>query len=152
VFHPNGKWVYVVTEIGSTIIQFNWDGDKGALSEVRTVSALPADFKGTSVSAEIGIHPNGRFLYVSNRGHDSLGVFAIDQTNGNLSLIEHVPTRGQTPRNFAIDPTGKWLIVTNHGSNNGTVFKIDQESGRLTPVGDPFAVAYPFCERFLPLP
>ncbi|MGA2231974.1 MAG: beta-propeller fold lactonase family protein, partial [Tepidisphaeraceae bacterium] len=129
-----------------------WDGDKGVLSEVRTVSALPADFKGTSVSAEIAIHPNGKFLYATNRGDDSVAVFAIDPDNGNLSQIEHIPTRGKTPRNFAIDPTGQWLIVTNHDSNNGSVFKVDQQTGRLTAAGDPFSVAYPFCERFLPLP
>jgi len=149
VFHPNGKWAYVITEMGSTIIQFNWDSEKGVLSEVATVSALPADFKGTSVSAEIQIDAAGKYIYASNRGSDSLSVFAVDDSTGKLSLVQNVPTNGKTPRNFAIDPSGKWLIVTNHDSNNGQVFSVDMTSGKLTAVGEPFAVPYPFCERYL---
>lgn len=150
-FHPNGRWVYLINEIASTIIAFNWDAAAGTLSEFQTVSTLPADFKGTSACAELEIHPNGRFLYGSNRGHDSLAVFAIDQATGRLSLVEHVPSGGKTPRNFAFDPTAKWIVCTNHGSDNAVVFRVDAETGRLTPQGAPIAVPYPFCERFLPV-
>jgi 6-phosphogluconolactonase len=151
-FHPNGKWVYLINEIGSAVIGFNWDGTKGTLSEFQMVSTLPEDFKGTSACAEMEIHPNGKFLYGTNRGHDSLVVFAIDQTTGKLSLVQHISSAGKTPRNFAFDPTGKWIVCTNHGSNNAVVFKVDENTGKLTQVGEPAEVPYPFCERFLAVP
>lgn len=150
-FHPNGKWVYVISEIGSTVTGFNWDGAQGALTEFQTVSTLPEGFTNTSTCAELEIHPNGRFLYGSNRGHDSLAVFGIDETTGRLTPIQHVSTQGKTPRNFAFDPTAKWILCTNHGSNNAVVFRVDETTGRLTPVGQPVEVPYPFCERFLPV-
>jgi 6-phosphogluconolactonase len=152
VFHPNGRWVYVVTEIGSTVLAFDWDGASGILHQFQTVSALPAGFPGVSVSAEIAVHPNGRFLYVSNRGDDSIAIFAIDGANGRLTPLGHVPTHGKTPRNFAFDPSGRWIIATNHGSNNAVVFRVDGATGLLTPTGAPVPVPYPFCERFLPAP
>jgi 6-phosphogluconolactonase len=148
-FHPNGRWVYVISEIASTVTAFNWDSEKGALTEIQSVSALPDDFKGTSTCAEIEVHPNGAFLYASNRGHDSLALFAIDEKSGKLFLIENVPSGGKTPRNFAFDPTGKWIVCTNHGSDNAVVFRVDEKSGRLTQTGSPVSVPYPFCERFL---
>jgi 6-phosphogluconolactonase len=149
VFHPNGRWVYVLTEIGSTVIAFNWDSAAGTLSEFQTVSALPDDFKGVSASAEIAIHPNGKFLYASNRGADSIAIFTIDQDTGRLTPAGHVSSEGETPRNFAIDPTGRWMIVTNHDSDNAVVFSVDGQTGWLTPKGKPVSVPYPFCERFL---
>ena len=152
VFHPNGRWVYVVTEIASTVLAFEWDGAQGSLRQFQTVSALPAGYAGTSVSAEIALHPNGRFLYVSNRGDDSIATFAIDGASGRLTLLGHVPSGGKTPRNFAFDPSGRWIIATNHGSNNAVVFAVDGATGRLTQAGPPVAVPYPFCERFLPRP
>jgi 6-phosphogluconolactonase len=97
------------------------------------------------------VHPNGRFLYGSNRGHDSLAAFAIDAKNGRLSPIQHVPSGGRTPRNFAFDPTGKWIICTNHASNNAVVFGVDGTTGLLAQKGDPVSVPAPFCERFLPV-
>jgi len=152
VFHPNGRWLYVVTEIGSSVLVFDWDPAHGSLRQFQSVSALPADFKGVSVSAEIAVHPNGRFLYVSNRGDDSIAIFAIDPASGRLTPLGHVPTEGKTPRNFAFDPTGRWIIVTNHGSANAVVFHVDGETGGLAPVGRPVPVPYPFCERFLTAP
>jgi 6-phosphogluconolactonase len=149
VFHPNGRWVYVVSEMGSTVFAFDWDGGQGTLRQFQAVSALPAGFKGVSVSAEIAVHPNGKFLYVSNRGDDSIALFAIDGASGRLTPIGRVPTEGQTPRNFAFDPSGRWIIATNHGSNNAVVFRVDGTTGGLTPVGRPVPVPYPFCERFL---
>jgi 6-phosphogluconolactonase len=150
-FHPNGRWVYVISEIASTVTAFNWDSTNGTLAEFQSVSALPADFQGTNTSAEIMVHPNGKFLYASNRGNDSLAVFAIDQTTGKLTPVEHVPSGGTTPRNFAFDPTGKWIICSNHGSDNAFVFRVDENTGKLTQTGQPVAVPYPFCERFLPV-
>jgi 6-phosphogluconolactonase len=150
-FHPNGKWVYVISEIASTVTAFNWDSTNGALAEFQSISALPDDFKGVSTAAEIMIHPNGKFLYASNRGDNSLAVFAIDQTTGKLTPIEHVPSGGKMPRNFAFDPTGKWIICSNHDSNLVVVFHLDENTGKLTQTGDPVPVPYPFCERFLPV-
>lgn len=150
-FHPNGKWVYLVTEMGSLVVGFNWDPVKGSLSEFQSISTLPADFKGTSVCAEMEIHPNGQFLYASNRGHDSLSVFKIDPVDGKLTLIQTIPSGGKTPRNFAFDPTGQWILCTNHDSNNAVVFQVDSATGRLTQKGEPVSVPYPFCERFLPV-
>jgi 6-phosphogluconolactonase len=149
VFHPSGRWVYVVTEMGSTVIAFHWDPLKGTLREFQTVSALPPAFKGTSVSAEIALHPNGRFLYASNRGDNSIASFAIDPATGRLTPLAHVSTLGRTPRNFAFDPTGKWIIVTNHDSGNAVVFSVNPATGALTAAGAPVPIPYPFCERFL---
>jgi 6-phosphogluconolactonase len=151
-FHPNGRWVYLVNEMGCTVTAFNWDSATGALAEFQTITTLPADFTGTSTCAEILVHPNGRFLYASNRGHDSLAVFAIDAGTGRLTPIEYAPSHGRSPRNFAFDPTGQWIIVTNHGSDNAVVFRVDAATGRLTQTGAPVPVPFPFCERFLPAP
>ena len=150
-FHPNGRFVYVLTEMGSTVIAYAWDSVRGTLTEIETVSTLPDGFKGVNNCAEIAVHPNGRFLYASNRGHDSLAVFGIDARTGRLTLVEHVPTQGNSPRNFAFDPTARWLLVTNHGSDNAVVFRIDENTGRLTETGPPVSVPSPFCERFLPV-
>ena len=149
VFHPNGRWVYLITEMGSTIMLFDWDTKRGALSEVQTVSTLPKDFQGASTCAEVEVHPNGRFVYASNRGRDSIAVFSVDPKTGRLTPIQDVPSGGKTPRNFDMDPTAHWLLVTNHGSNSVTVFGIDQQTGMLTPAGQPLDVPYPFCPRFL---
>ena len=97
------------------------------------------------------VHPNGKFLYVSNRGNDSLAVFSIDQATGKLTPVEHVSSGGKAPRNFAFDPTGKWIICSNHDSDNTVVFRVDEITGRLTQTGPPVPVPYPFCERFLPV-
>jgi 6-phosphogluconolactonase len=151
-FHPNGRWVYLVNEMGCTVTAFNWDSATGALAEFQTITTLPADFTGTNTCAEIVVHPNGKFLYASNRGHDSLAVFAIDAGSGRLAPIEYAPSLGRWPRNFAFDPTGQWIIVTNHNSDNAVVFRVDAATGRLTPTGAPVPVPFPFCERFLPAP
>jgi 6-phosphogluconolactonase len=142
-FHPNGKWVYLVTEMGSTVVAFNWDAASGRLAEFQSISILPEDFKGENEAAEIVIHPGGRFLYASNRGDDSIAEFSIDQTSGKLSLVERVPSRGKTPRDFMLDSTGKWLICTNQDSNNAAVFRVDQATGKLTPTAEPVDVPGP---------
>ena len=151
-FHPNGKWVYLINEMGCTATGFNWNAAKGSLTEFQTISTLPERFTNTNTCAELEIHPNGRFLYGSNRGHDSIVVFAIDQATGKLTLVERVSSQGKWPRNFTFDPTGKWILCTNHNSNNAVIFRVDGTTGKLTPVGQPVEVPYPFCERFLPVP
>jgi 6-phosphogluconolactonase len=151
-FDPRARFVYLLTEMASTIITYAWDAKRGTLDERQTISTLPAGFAGTNACAEILVHPNGKFVYASNRGHDTLAVFAIRPRTGLLSLVEHVPTQGQTPRNFAFDPSHQWLIVTNHGSDNAMVFRVDGKTGRLKPQGQPISVPYPFGIAFLPIP
>jgi 6-phosphogluconolactonase len=149
VFHPNGRWVYLINEMGSTIIQFDWDTKRGALTERQIISTLPKDFQGTSATAEVRVHPSGKFLYASNRGHDSIAAFSIDAKTGRLALLQHIPSGGKTPRNFDFDPAARWLLATNHGSNTAMVFRIDPQTGMLTATGEPLSVPSPYCPRFL---
>jgi 6-phosphogluconolactonase len=151
-FHPGGAFAYVINELASTVTAFAWDSARGTLTERQTISTLPAGFGGASTGAEIEVHPSGRWLYASNRGHDSLAVFAVDRDTGRLALIEYVPTRGHTPRNFAFDASGRWLVVTNHDSENAAVFRVDSESGRLAPMGQPVTLPNPFGVRLLTVP
>jgi 6-phosphogluconolactonase len=148
-FHPNGRRVFVTNELASSITSFAWDGAKGTLRSLGTVSTLPQDFTGQNSTAEIAVHPNGRFLYGSNRGHDSIVVLSIP-TDGPLVPIDHVLTRGKTPRNFTIDPTGKWLIAANQGSGTLAVFSIDQKTGALSATGPLAEVGSPVCVLFWP--
>ncbi len=151
-FHPNGRWVYLINEMASTIAAFGWDSAQGTLTPFQTATTLPAGFTGVSTCAELEIHPNGKFLYGSNRGHDSLAVFAIDQATGRLTPVEHVASGGKTPRNFAFDPTAQWIVLTNQDSSNAVVFRVDAATGRLARTGEPVSVPSPFCERFLAVP
>jgi 6-phosphogluconolactonase len=150
-FHPNGRYVYLINQMGGSIVRFGWDSNRGALTQFETISTLPEGAQVTSTgAAEILVHPSGRFLYATNRGHDSVAVFSIQPETGRLTPIQHIPTQGKTPRNCEFDPTGRWLLVTNQDSNNALVFGIDQNTGRLTQAGQPVPVPAPFCERFLP--
>jgi 6-phosphogluconolactonase len=148
-FHPNGRFAYAVSEMGSLVTVFTYDRDGGTLKDLQTISTLPKDFSGTNNSAELQIHPNGRFLYASNRGHDSIAVFAIDPRANTLTLVEYVPTQGKTPRNFAIDPTGAYLLAANQDTSNIVIFRINQKTGRLTPTGDDLKTPMPVCVIFL---
>ncbi len=152
LFSPNGKVLYVIGEMGGTITAFNWDATKGSLTEFQNISTLPADFKGTNTDAELMIHPNGKFLYASARGHDSIAVFSIDPASGKLALVQDVPMRGKTPRYFTFDPTGKWIVAGSQGDNNAAVFSVDDKTGKMTPVGDPITVDAPICIGFQPVP
>jgi 6-phosphogluconolactonase len=147
-FHPTLPLAFSINELSSTITSLSWDAAKGRLAAAGSVSSLPAGFSGENSTAEIAVHPNGRFLYGSNRGDDSIAVFAIAPT-GTLTLVEHESTRGKEPRNFAIDPSGKWLIAANQKSNSLAVFSIDQNTGALSPVGAPAQVGTPVCVLFL---
>jgi 6-phosphogluconolactonase len=148
-FHPSGRYVYVINEIQSTLTTFSYDARAGALKELQTVTTLPADFTGASTAAEVQVHPNGKFVYSSNRGHDSIAVFSINAGTGKLTLIELVPSQGKIPRNFSIDPSGSWLIVGNQDSNSLATFRIDPKTGKLRPTGQSFEVGTPSCVRFL---
>jgi 6-phosphogluconolactonase len=149
VFDKTGRILYVINEMGSSIIRFNWDPEKGVLKELDTVSTLPANFHGSSTCAELLMHPSGKFMYATNRGVDSVAVLAVKPDTGELTLIQNIPTQGKTPRNCELDPTGKWLLVSNQLSSNAVVFSIDARSGKLTQAGAPVKVLTPFCERFL---
>jgi 6-phosphogluconolactonase len=151
-FHPNGRLLYVLTEMGSTVTGYHWDAKRGTLVAIETVSTLPAGFAGVNNCAEIRVRPDGKFLYASNRGHDSIAVFAIDAKSGRLTLVQHAPSLGKSPRNFEFDPTARWMLVSNHASDNAVVFRMDEPTGRLTPVGEPVTLPTPFCERFLAIP
>jgi 6-phosphogluconolactonase len=148
VFAQDARFAYVINEMASTVTAFAYDSAHGALREIQTLSALPADYKGSSDAAEIAIHPNGKFLYASNRGHDSIARFAIDSTTGKLTAQGQVSTQGKTPRNFAIDPTGAILYAANEASGNVVLFRIDQQTGGLTPAGKVFEVPKPVCVTF----
>ncbi len=148
-FHPSGKYGYVNNEMQSTVTAFNWDAGEGSLREIQTISTLPEDFTERNSTAEIEVHPSGKFLYGSNRGHDSIAVFAIDEADGKLTAVERVSTQGKTPRSFAIDPTGQFLFAVNQNTNNLVLFRIDQQTGRLTQEGEPLPVPSPVCVKFV---
>jgi 6-phosphogluconolactonase len=148
-FHPKGQFGFAINELSSTITSYSWDGARGALKTLGTVSTLPNGFRGNNSTAEIRVHPGGRFLYGSNRGHDSLAVYEVGVGTGNLALVEHEPTRGKTPRNFTIDPTGQWLIAANQGTDALAVFRISEKNGALTPVGPLVNVGSPVSVVFL---
>lgn len=147
--HPSGKFVYVINEIQSSVTAFAYDADRGALRELQTISTLPKDFSGENSGAELEVHPTGHFLYGSNRGHDSIAVFAIDAAKGTLTPVERVPTQGKTPRSFEIDPTGSYLFAANQSSDSIVVFRIDRKTGRLTPAGQVLEVPSPVCVKFV---
>ena len=148
-FHPSGKFAYVINEMGSTVTAFSYDAAGGVLRALQTISTLPKAFAGNNDDAEVQAHPSGKFLYGSNRGHDSIAVFAIDAGRGTLTPVEHVPTQGETPRNFRIDPTGSYLFAANQDSDNIVVFRIDPKTGRLTPTGQTLEVPSPVCVKFV---
>jgi len=147
-FHPNAKYLYVCGEMTSTVHAYAWDGEKGSLKLLQSLSTLPEPVKGNS-TAECQVHPTGKFVYVSNRGHNSVAIFKVDDETGKLTAAGHAPTGGKTPRNFGIDPTGQFLIAANQDSNNVVVFKIESGSGIPKPTGVEVSVPKPVCVKFL---
>lgn len=147
-FGADGRHAYAITEMGNTIIAFDYAPANGALTVRQTVTTLPPDFKGNSSGAEIRLHPNGKFLYGSNRGHDSIAVYAVDAKTGLLTTVEITPCGGKNPRNFALSPDGAWLICANQNSNSLSVFRVDATTGRLTPTGHTAEVPLPVCVLF----
>jgi len=134
-FHPNGRFAYSVNELHSTITGFSYDAKNGTLQPLQTISTLPKGFSGANDTAEIHVHPNAKFLFASNRGHNSIAVFSIDDKTGRLTLVDNFSTAGKTPRNFEIDPNGSRLLVANQDSGNVVVFRIDLKTGRLISTG-----------------
>lgn len=142
-FHPNGRWVYGTAELSSEVVAFDWDAKRGALTQFQAAKTLAPEFKDPSTTAEIGVHANGKFLYATNRGEDTVVVYSIDPKSGALTLKQRVPTRGKTPRYFSFDPSNQWLLVSNQEGGNLSVFRVDGNSGELTATGDTVALARP---------
>ena len=149
-FHPNGRYVYVINELDSTLAAYAYDDTRGTLDPIQTVSTLPEGFSGENSCADVHVHPNGRFVYGSNRGHDSLAIFAIDEATGRLTALGHTSTQGRVPRNFAIDPTGTFAYAANQDTDTIVTFRIDPATGALTPTGDVTNVLTPVCVKIVP--
>lgn len=147
-FHPTLPYGYVINELNATIIAYSYDGEQGELAQIQTVSTLPDDYQGENGCADIHISPDGKFLYGSNRGHDSIVVYAIDPITGQLTVVEYAPTMGGHPRNFAISPDGKFLLVANRDSNNIVTFSRHEHTGKLTPTGSVTTVSKPVVIKF----
>ena len=147
--HPSHRFAYGLNELSSTVSVFSYDAELGELSEVQTISTLPPEYDGENHTAEIYVHPSGRFVYASNRGHDSIAVFAIDRESGQLEARGQVSTQGEWPRNFALDPTGTFLLAANEHTDNIVIFGIHAESGQLEPTGVELNIDAPVCIQFL---
>ena len=150
IFRPDGRFAYVVNELSSTVTAYAYDSNTGGLKDAQTVTTLPEYFDGANTGAEVGVHPSGRYLYVSNRGHNSVVLFAIDPQRGTLTYIEEQGTGGSTPRHFGIEPSAKHLAIANQDSNTVLVCRIDAGNGRLKPSGVFASVPSPVCVKFLP--
>lgn len=148
-FHPDGRWVYAVQELSNEVVAFEWDATRGALTRFQTVPTLAADFTQPNTAAEIIVRRDGRFVYVSNRGEDTLVVYAVDARTGELSLRQRMSSGGRTPRYFDIDPSGRWLVATNQGSGTVHVFALEEDSGELRPAGHEVKLDRPMGVVFL---
>jgi len=146
-FHPKGNFAYGLNEMKSSVTSFQYDAKRGALTEIQTISTLPKDFTGEDNSAEIEVDAKGRFVYATNRGHDSITVFAIAK-DGKLTVVQNVPTKGKAPRSFRIDPTGAFLLAANQNTSNIVVFRIDPKTGQLTDTGKAIDAPFPVCIQF----
>ncbi|MBX3438611.1 MAG: lactonase family protein [Planctomycetaceae bacterium] len=147
-FHPSGRFAYANLEITSAVQAFRYHPPIAVLYGFQTISTLPEDYPAGNSTAETQVHPSGRFVYCSNRGHDSIAVYRVNEDSGELTFVEHAPTHGQMPRNFGIDPSGTFLIAANQETDNVFVFRIDTESGRLSPTGHSLRVPMPVCVKF----
>jgi 6-phosphogluconolactonase len=150
-FSPSGNFMYVLNELTSTINVFELNVENGSTKELQSLSALPPNFSGANTTAEITIDATGKFLYASNRGDNSIGMYSIDAVSGTLTAVEWVPSGGKDPRHFIIDPTGKWLIAANQNSDNLVIFQIDQQQGQLIKKSEAAGINSPVCVKFLPL-
>lgn len=148
-FHPAGKYAYGVNEMASTITAFSYDQNHGILGRIQEISLLPPDYKGQNTAAEVAVHPSGKFVYASNRGENTIVVFACDPATGRLTFVERMPSGGKTPRNFEIDPTGSYLLAANQDSGSVAVFIIDQRNGGLLPTKTSVSVDTPMCVKCL---
>lgn len=144
-FSPDGNHACVINELHSTLTYFSYDQESAVLTESHTITTLPDDFTAENTGADIHIHPNGKFVYASNRGHDSIAVFSVNQESGHLKLVQHQSTLGKTPRNFAIHPSGRFLLAANQDSNSVCVFSLDLATGRLGETGKSIMINKPVC-------
>ncbi len=149
-FHPSGKFAYVINELACTVTAFRYHADRGVLEGVQTITTLPRPRKPGDTTAEVQVHPSGKFLYGSNRGHDSIAIFRIDQQTGRLTPVGHQPTGGKIPRNFGLDPSGRFLLACNQNSDTVVVFRVDEQSGQLSPTGQVIRVPRPVCVKWAP--
>ena len=147
-FHPTGRFAYSANELGSTVTTFWYDADNGTLSPVQTLSTLPPSFKDTNTVSEVVVHPSGKYVYVANRGHDSIAIFTVDAASGRLTAAGHESTEGKTPRNFNIDPTGTFLLAANQDSDSVVVFRLDPATGKLHATGQKLAIRKPVCVKW----
>jgi 6-phosphogluconolactonase len=152
VFRPDGRFAYVINELNSTITAFAYDSKSGVLTELENVSTLPVYYDGPNTTAEIGVHPSGKWLYASNRGHNSVVLFSIDAQAGRLTYVEEQGTGGKTPRHFGMEPSAKHLVIANQDSDTLLACWIDPGNGRLKPSGVFAAAPTPVCAKFLPPP
>jgi 6-phosphogluconolactonase len=147
--HPGGRFAFLINELDSTLAALSFDARKGVFEELQVVPTLPAGFQGESTCADVQVAPSGRFVYASNRGHDSLVIYRIDQRTGKLAYVGHQSTQGRTPRQFEIDPTGRFLLVGNQDTDTIVSFRIDPRAGTLAPSGQVLQVPTPVCVKFL---
>ncbi|MEM9944286.1 MAG: beta-propeller fold lactonase family protein, partial [Planctomycetota bacterium] len=146
-FHPNGNFIFVLNEFTMDISVFGYSPESGDLKEIQLIPTLPKNLrdKNPNSAAEIRVHPSGKFVYASNRGHDSVAVFEFDESSGQLNFVEREAVRGANPRNFCLDPTGRWLLVGGRNSNTLTVFEINPKDGSLTYHRKCINVPTPMC-------
>ena len=148
VFHPNGRFLYVINELDSTLVVYRYDGEHGSLDQVQVTTASPGGTVAANHPADVHVSSSGRFLYASNRGDNTIAVFVIDRATARLTPVQQVDTGGNWPRNFALDPTGAFLLVANQRSNSIVSFRVAEDSGHLTPTGSVVDVGSPVCIRF----
>lgn len=148
-FHPNGRYAYIMNELGNTVTVCSYEPQDGSFRILETVPTLPESFTGTNTAADIHLSADGRFLYGSNRGHDSIAVYSVDADSGLLTFVEHVSTEGKTPRNFALSPDNRFLLAANQDTNNIVIYRRDAETGRLHSTGHQIEVWKPVCIKFL---
>lgn len=147
-FHPNGRWAYSANELGGTVDGLDWNSVNGTLTRFQNISTTPKSYKGPNAPGQVNVHPNGRFVYISNRGHDSIAAFSVDRRNGSLTNLQYIPCGGKFPRHFAIDPSGRWLIVANKNSANIVVLSCDPHTGKLAATKQKYELDSPACVVF----
>jgi 6-phosphogluconolactonase len=147
--HPNGRSVYLINELNSSITAFDYNPVDGMLREIQTVPTLPEGFSGANLPADLHVSPSGKFVYGSNRLHDSIVIYEVNEENGHLTYIGHEPTKGKYPRNFAIEPTGTYMFVANQNSGTIVTFRIDSQTGKLFPTEQVTKVPNPVCIKII---
>lgn len=149
-FHPNGRWAYLENELNSTVTALTYNATAGTFQEIQTQTTLPAGFTGDNTGSDVHVSPDGRFVYTSNRGDNSIAVFAVDASSGRLTPVQHVSTQGKTPRNFALDPSGRILLAANQNSGNVFTYQVDKQTGKLTPTGQSVQLPSPMFVQVVP--